>query len=237
MPEYWNTEAERNAPRPVLTEDQREQIAALWADVLEVDLLDWLAESAEADEVPPQPLDLCSTLRVTYINETPEEAWLWSLFGTFGPVTRVWKAADSKPRLARRLAFVTFARRLDAVRARQRLDGSHEQCLVMDVDMDVDFDVDRPELDYRPDMGLECPGEGEFVVRDPPLRATVELQPVAPTATYVTIVLSTSWELKESWKRELEDTKRWVLGSTLGARVFLAYDRCEPPSQQAAVVE
>lgn len=75
-------------------------------------------------------------------------------------------------------------------------------------------------------MGSSCPGTR----RCGPVRAEVELQRVAPTATYVKIVISTSWKLKESRKRELEDAKKGVLGSTLGARVFLAYDRCEPPN-------
>ncbi|KAK8096135.1 eukaryotic translation initiation factor 3 subunit G [Apiospora kogelbergensis] len=52
------------------------------------------------------------------------------------------------------------------------------------------------------------------------------------TATYATIVVTTSWPLEDEWKMELEREKKAALGSPLSARVFLAYDACEPPGPE-----
>lgn len=153
------------------------------------------------------------------------------MFATFGPVARVWMAKSGETGLSLGLAFVTVAERPDAVRACEYFHGFCYQYLVMRVEFAQCIGANRPRL------ALECPDDGEFVVLGPLLWATVKLPPVAPTATYVMIVISTSWELKESWKEELEGVKKDVLGSTLGARVFLAYDKCESPSQEGAVVK
>ncbi|KAK8108926.1 eukaryotic translation initiation factor 3 [Apiospora sp. TS-2023a] len=214
MPEYWNTEAERNVRRPIVTYEQREQIAELWAEDLQPDLRYCLANSANLDEFHPAPVAPCPTLRVNNLHYTVEEADLHALFEPFGIVTSVYLAPNGY------FAFVNFADRADAVRACQRYDGFCYKYMVMR----VEFVKSSGDAHARSRLWLEYPDDGEFVSRDPPLRATVELQRVAPTDTYVTIVISTSWELKESRKHELEDAKKRVLGSTLGARVFLAYD-------------
>ncbi|KAK7960697.1 eIF-3 RNA-binding subunit [Apiospora saccharicola] len=180
-----------------------------------------LANSANLDEFHPEPVAPCSTLRVTILHYVVEVADLRALFEEFGAVTPIYLAPNGY------FAFISFADRADAVRACQRYDGFCYKYLVMR----VEFAKSSSDDHARPRLWLEYPDDGEFVSRDPPLRATVELQRAAPTDTYVTIVICTSWELKESRKRELEDAKKGVLGSTLGARVFLAYDRCEPPSQ------
>lgn len=147
MPEYWNTEAERSVRRPILTEEQREQIAMLWVDELQLELLEWLANSAKFDEFHPEPtVAACSSLRVTNLDEAVEEADLRVMFECFGSVTDIYRA--------RNFAFIAFEERPKAVQACQHFDGFCYQNLVMRVEFAKSSGVSRPEL------GLEYPDDG-----------------------------------------------------------------------------
>ncbi|KAK8043778.1 pre-rRNA processing protein Mrd1 [Apiospora phragmitis] len=211
MSGYSSKAAERNGCRPIVTEEQREQIAASWVDELEPDLLYWLSQSADESHPRPKatlPISTPPMLRVTNIYKTVREADIRALFEEFGSIESLFLPRDSATDAAHGFAFITFTEP-----ATPSTPASS-------------FDYYGP-----PALLLEYPAEGELVCRDPPLRANVELQPMSPMATHATIVVATSWELTDSRKRQLEDAKKWVLGSTLGGRVFLTYETCEPASQ------
>ncbi|KAK8022578.1 hypothetical protein PG993_013345 [Apiospora rasikravindrae] len=231
MPEHWISGPERTAPRPALTFEQREQIAALWVTELQPDLLYWLSRSANLDEVKPTKFrSHLTTLRVTAIDWC-EEAVLRSLFEAFGPLTHFSMPRRSGSGEPLGYAYVDFASPVAAAAACRHLDGYGHEHMTMSIKFAhcVCAATGAP----APGLLVEYPSaEGhEFVIRKPLLRATAELQDPSPNSTYATIVVATSWELKEKRKRELEVAKKAVLGSRLDARVFLAYDTCEPPSQ------
>jgi translation initiation factor 3 subunit G len=63
------------------------------------------------------------TVRVTNLSEETKENDVMDLFTPFGPVRRVYLAKDRQSGLTKGFAFVTFARREDAARAIQQLEG------------------------------------------------------------------------------------------------------------------
>ncbi|MCJ1327543.1 S-(hydroxymethyl)glutathione dehydrogenase [Thelotrema lepadinum] len=67
--------------------------------------------------------DDLATLRVTNVSELAEEGDLREIFERFGRVTRVFLAKDRESGRAKGFAFISFADRVDAQRACEKLDG------------------------------------------------------------------------------------------------------------------
>jgi translation initiation factor 3 subunit G len=67
--------------------------------------------------------DDLATLRVTNVSEFAEEQDLRDMFSRFGHVTRVFLAKDRETGRAKGFAFVSFADRMDAAKACEKMDG------------------------------------------------------------------------------------------------------------------
>ncbi|CAK7270714.1 translation initiation factor eIF3 subunit g [Sporothrix epigloea] len=78
--------------------------------------------------------DDLATLRVTNVSELAEEQELRDMFERFGRVTRVFLAKDRDTGLAKGFAFVSFADRLDAVKACEKMDGFGFKHLIIRVE-------------------------------------------------------------------------------------------------------
>ncbi|KAK7937790.1 uncharacterized protein PG986_014658 [Apiospora aurea] len=227
-PKPQTTEPEPSVLRsllPALTFDQRERLAARWVDDLQPDLLYWLSHAANLDvPEPPKPANHRPTLLHVTNVALLQPAAVRDLFAAFGALTHFAMPADSERGggLPHCYAYVAFADWTAAVAACRGLDGHGDGHSLMRVAF-----VHGPAgllVEFRD-------GDGELVVREPPLRATVELRGAATVATYATVVVGTSWGLTAERRRGLEEAKRWVLGAELNDRVVLAYETCEPPSQ------
>ncbi|KAK8091701.1 hypothetical protein PG997_002062 [Apiospora hydei] len=228
-PDPRTPEPEPSAPRPLpaLTFDQRERLAAHWVDDLQPDLLYWLSHFANLDVArppPPKPANhRLTTLHVTNVSLL-QPAAVRELFAAFGPLTHFSMPADSERGGAPHgYAYVAFADWAAAVAACRGLDGHGDGHVLMRVAFVHELAGLLVEYGFGDGGGL--------VVREPALRATVELRGVSTAATYATVVVATSWELSEERRRGLEEAKRWVLGEELNDRIVLAYETCAPPSQ------
>lgn len=78
--------------------------------------------------------DDAATLRVTNVSEMAEEQDLRSMFERFGRVTRVFLAKDRETGRAKGFAFVSFADRIDAARACEKMDGHGYGHLILRVE-------------------------------------------------------------------------------------------------------
>ncbi|KAL7275335.1 translation initiation factor eIF3 subunit g [Rhizina undulata] len=78
--------------------------------------------------------DDLATLRVTNVSEFAEEHDLRSMFERFGKVTRVFLATDKETGLAKGFAFISFADRVDAERACEKMDGYGFRHLILRVE-------------------------------------------------------------------------------------------------------
>jgi len=67
--------------------------------------------------------DDLATLRVTNVSEIAEEQDLRDMFSRFGHVTRVFLAKDRETGRAKGFAFVSYADRMDAAKACEKMDG------------------------------------------------------------------------------------------------------------------
>jgi translation initiation factor 3 subunit G len=67
--------------------------------------------------------DDLATLRVTNVSEFAEEQDLRDMFSRFGHVTRVFLAKDRETGRAKGFAFVSYADRMDAAKACEKMDG------------------------------------------------------------------------------------------------------------------
>ncbi|KAJ4300269.1 translation initiation factor eIF3 subunit g [Collariella sp. IMI 366227] len=78
--------------------------------------------------------DDLATLRVTNVSEMAEEQELRDMFERFGRVTRVFLAKDRDTGLAKGFAFISYADRLDAVKACDKMDGFGFRHLILRVE-------------------------------------------------------------------------------------------------------
>ncbi|KAK8076280.1 hypothetical protein PG994_003552 [Apiospora phragmitis] len=131
------------------------------------------------------------------------------------------QAADKMGSRTTAFAYISFAERVDVAEAHRQLDGT-----VLD---GTAIRTELAEVDARiPVEHGECGFQMQEV--EPPLRCTLKLQELAPDATHATVLVATSWPLAGECKKELEEAKKELLGSTLlGDRVFIAYEACEKP--------
>ncbi|KAK7990468.1 hypothetical protein PG990_014748 [Apiospora arundinis] len=237
MPKYWVKDADRSG-LPVLTEEQRKQIRTCFVEdlghkfyveslyyYLREALIDIASKDAGFEETAKYKTEWC-TLKVSNLAVYVHEEDLYELFGKYGEVTFVYLFEEHVTDLPRGDGLVTMAKREEAVEARQRLAGStflHER-------IGVSFDR-HPYIEEEPRIPLQDVGAGWFGSHEPPVRAKIELEDMSENeSTYATIVITTSWPLTEQRKAALEQKKTMLLGDTLGPRVFLAYDECEPPA-------
>ncbi|XP_074290315.1 uncharacterized protein LOC141617042 [Silene latifolia] len=75
-----------------------------------------------------------NSVRVTNLSEDTKEADLQELFEPFGHVTRVYVATDRGTNMSRGFGFVNFARREDAQRAINKLNGYGYDNLILHVE-------------------------------------------------------------------------------------------------------
>ncbi|KAK4134210.1 eukaryotic translation initiation factor 3 subunit-like protein [Trichocladium antarcticum] len=78
--------------------------------------------------------DDLATLRVTNVSEMAEEQELRDMFERFGRVTRVFLAKDRDTGMAKGFAFISYADRLDAVKACEKMDGFGFRHLILRVE-------------------------------------------------------------------------------------------------------
>ncbi|KAK8043779.1 hypothetical protein PG994_012617 [Apiospora phragmitis] len=199
------------AGSPVLTEQQREEIRACFADDLQTHLRDRLVGIANAHYQAGQPDPGQRTLHVLCASMTATAAEVRGWFQWFGHATDFVHAPGSAS------ASVTFSDADDARDAYEHYRAPEHAHLIRRMELEK---TSGPQLSVNYPAG----SPGEFDVQDPAMRAAVEMLEMLPTSTYATVLIKISGELSDADKAKLEEDKIYVLGSALAPRISIAYD-------------
>lgn len=216
MPSYYTPDTARTG-LPVLSDKQRDEIRTAFADDLQTHLRDRLEKMANAHHGAGQPGPEGLTLRVLPASETVAPATVRGWFQWYGVVTDFSMPINADTGKAAGYAYVTFS---EAEEAKEALE-EYRAPSNADKVRRVEYATTAGEL---PRLTPEYPAAGEFEVTDPATRAAVKLQEMRAGATYATVLVKTSWELRGEDKAKLEEDKEYALGSVVAPRVSIAYD-------------